>query len=493
MRLTARAPRGLLALLLVGLAAAPSACGLASRPADGAPPRVAPQPAPSSPVLARNDAFLGDLQEASFRYFWDLASPRTCLVPDRHPTPSFSSVAAVGFGLTAIPVAVERGWVTREAARDRVFRTLRFFADAPQGPAPAGMTGYRGFFYHFLDMETGQRFEKVELSSIDTALFLSGALFCREYFDGAHPDEAAIRDTADALYRRVEWDWMRPRPPRIAMAWTPEEGFGVSDWWGYDEGMILHVLALGSPTHPVGPEVWDAFTSSYVWAENHGQAYVQFAPLFGFQFSHVWIDFRGIQDAYMRARGIDYFENSRRATYAHRAYAAANPGGFAGYGADVWGLTACDGPADVTLDVGGRRVRFLTYGARGTSTTWTNDDGTIAPTAAAGSIPFAPEIAIPALRAMKERWGAHLWGTYGPLDAFNPTFTFTDVPVHHGRVVPGVGWFDTDWLGIDQGPIVAMIENHRSGLVWSAMRKSPYVAAGLRRAGFEGGWLAAAP
>ncbi len=488
--------RARLGLFLVLLAPQLAACGRGGGPAAVAPPFTA-RPATPAPVLvpvrARTEPFLDEMENRSFLYFWELAHPRTFLVPDRWPTPSFSSVAAVGFGLTAIPGAVERGRVTREAGAARVLATLRFFADAPQGPDPSGATGYRGFFYHFLDMETGVRFEKVELSSIDTALFIAGALTAREYFDGADAAETEIRALAETLYRRVEWDWMLVRPPRLAMAWTPEEGFAEADWHGYDEAMILLVLALGSPTHAVGPEVWTAFTGSYVWAANHGQTYVQFAPLFGFQFAHVWLDFRGIQDAYMRSKGIDYFENSRRATYAHRAYADANPGGFAGYGGDVWGLSACDGPADVTLLVNGRPVRFLTYGARGTSTTWTNDDGTIAPTAAASSIAFAPEIVIPALEAMRDRHGTNLWGRFGFLDAFNPTFTFTSVPVHHGRVVPGAGWYDTDWIGIDVGPVAAMIENHRSGLVWRLMRKNPWIVAGLRKAGFVGGWLDAAP
>jgi len=273
------------------------------------------------------------------------------------------------------------------------------------------------------------------------------------------------------------------------MGWTPETGYIAYDWKGYDESMILYVLALGSPTHPVGPEAWAGFTSTYVWAPWYGPEHVAFGPLFGHQYSHVWIDFRGIRDAYMRGKGIDYFENSRRATLSQRAYAIANPLGFADYGENVWGLTACDGPADVTRMVNGRPVRFYTYGARATSAVWSSDDGTLAPTAAGGSIAFAPEVCLPALKEMRRRYGDDLWGRYGFLDAFNPTFTFTDFPVHHGRVVPGAGWFDSDYIGIDQGPILAMIENHRSELVWRTMRKNPYVVNGLRRAGFTGGWL----
>ena len=272
------------------------------------------------------------------------------------------------------------------------------------------------------------------------------------------------------------------------MGWTPEDGFHSMNWRGYDESMILLVLALGSPTHPVSPVAWEEFTRTYRWGTYRGQTHVNFSPLFGHQYSHVWVDFRGIHDAYMRAKGIDYFENSRRATYSQRAYATANPGAFAGYGPEVWGLTACDGPLDGTVTAGGRAREFHTYEARGASFTRVSDDGTIAPTAAAGSIAFAPEVVIPTLVAMRSDWGEPLFGRYGFVDALNPTL---DVPaaLHHGRVVPGIGWFDTDYLGIDQGPILAMIENHRSGLVWNTMRRNPHIVRGLRRAGFTGGWL----
>ncbi|CAN5171634.1 hypothetical protein BH20GEM2_BH20GEM2_02770 [soil metagenome] len=192
----------------------------------------------------------------------------------------------------------------------------------------------------------------------------------------------------------------------------------------------------------------------------------------------------------MRARGIDYAENSRRATLAQRAYAIANPQRWDGYGADVWGLTASDGPADTTLMVNGTRRTFHSYWARGAAATEIRDDGTIAPTAAGGSLPFAPEIVVPALREMRRRYGDDLFGPYGFRDAFNPTFTFP-AALQHGRLVPGKGWFDVDYLGIDQGPIVAMLENHRSGLVWETMKRSPYVVCGLLRAGFRGGWLEA--
>lgn len=441
------------------------------------------------PVAAR-EAFLDTLQERTFRWFWETTNPETGLVPDRWPSRDFSSIAAIGFGLTAYGVAAERGYVSRKEAAARTLTTLRFLWTRPQGPAQVGVTGYRGFFYHFLEYDSGARFRGTELSTIDTALLMAGVLFAREYFDADDPDEAAIRATADSLYQRVEWDWFRKEGEvRITMGWHPETDFGRARWEGYNEAMLLYVLALGSPTFPIGPEAWDAWTSTYEWNEFYGHEHVDFSPLFGHQYSHVWIDFRGIADAYMRGKGIDYFENSRRATLSQRAYAIDNPMGWEGYGEDVWGLTACDGPVGAELEYEGETRRFWTYHARGASTRYTADDGTIAPTATGGSIPFAPEVTIAALMTMRDRWGDRLWTKYGFRDAFNPSFTFAGVQVKPNSAVTEAGWFDHDYLGIDQGPILLMAENHRTGLVWEVMRRSPYVVRGLERAGFTGGWL----
>ncbi len=448
---------------------------------------------PTAPRTAATDTtaaalVLDDLQHRTFGYFWDLSDPQTGLTPDRWPSKSFSSIAAVGFALTAYPIGIEHAWISRAQGTERTLNTLKFFWHSKQGSTATGVTGYRGFYYHFLDMTTGLRFEQVELSTIDTALLLGGVLFCQSYFDGTDPKEQAIRAYADSLYARVEWTWIQPNPPRVNHRWRPEDGFAPHNWSGYDESMLLYVLALGSPTHPIDASAWPAFTSTNRWAEFYGQTHVNFEPLFGHQYSHVWIDFRGIQDPYMRAKGIDYFENSRRATYSQRAYAMANPNGWAGYGANLWGISASDGPLDSTFVVGGRSRTFHTYWARGVGVQEIRDDGTLAPTAAGGSIAFAPEIAIPALVEMKRRFGDNLYGRYGFLDAFNPTLT-TVLKTQHGKVVPGVGWFDGDWLGIDQGPIVAMIENYNSQLVWKTTRKNPHIVRGLKRAGFTGGWL----
>jgi hypothetical protein len=443
----------------------------------------------AGPTLAPTDeAFLDELQERTFGFFWEQTNPSNGLVPDRWPTESFSSVAAVGFGLPSYAVGIERGWISRDQGAQRVLTTLRFLLHAPQGPEPAGRTGYNGLFYHFLDMQTGVRFETVELSTIDTALLMAGVLFSRQYFDETDTKEAAIRAVADSLYRRVDWQSMVNHPNRISMGWRPEAGYLESEWHGYDEAMILLILAIGSPTHPVDASFWQTYISTSRWGTYYGQPHVGFAPLFGHQYSHIFIDFRGIQDPFIRQYGIDWFENSRRAVLAQRQYAIDNPMGWMGYGADVWGLTASDGPADTTLAVHGTPRQFWTYTARGASHTEVRDDGTLVPTAAGGSIPFAPELSVRALRTMRERYPL-VWGEYGFLDAFNPTFRFEGVRLGHGRIVPGAGWVDTDYLGIDQGPILLMAENHRTGLIWRHLRRSPYIIDGLRRAGFSGGWL----
>lgn len=430
-----------------------------------------------APDKAAADAFLDSLSHDTFLYFWEQAEPSNGLVPDRWPTPSFSSIAATGFGLTSYLVGVERGWVKRDEAATRVLTTLRFFRQAPMGEAETGTTGHRGFFYHFLDMKTGVRFQQVELSTIDTGLLMAGILSCQSYFDGESETETAIRAAADSLYRAVDWSWAMNGNPVMSMGWHPERGFLDATWRGYNEAMILYVLALGSPTHPVPAETWKAWTDTYQWGNYYGQDHVNFGPLFGHQYSHMYIDFRGIQDAYMRTKGMDYFENSRRATLANRAYCIDNPGGWKGYSEQVWGLTACDGPGNEQANP---NVHFTGYHARGAAQWYVEDDGTLAPTAAGGSIPFAPEICIPALQQMRSQFGDRLYGPYGFRDAFNLSIVRRDGTE---------GWFDPDYLGIDQGPILIQAENYRSGLVWEVMKRNPYIREGLQRAGFEGGWL----
>jgi hypothetical protein len=465
-----RRPRALVILIALVLLLA---CG-----ARTSPSRVAPA----------IDPFLETLQERTFAWFWDTTNASNGLVPDRWPDINFSSIAAIGFGLTAYGVGAERGYVTREQARDRTLTTLRFLWNAPQSGEPRDVTGYRGFFYHFLNMEKGLRYQTVELSAIDTALMMAGVLFTQSYFDRDDAAEREIRDLAEKLYRRVEWNWMQPRAPLIAMAWRPEKGMTPNDYKGYEEAMILYVLALGSPTHAISADAWKVRTGNYRWDTFYGQEFINYAPLFIHQYSHIWIDFRRIHDSYTREKGVDYFENSRRATYAQRAYATANPTGFRDYGENMWGLTACIGPGGGKALVSGREVQFHTYWARGASSGDIRDDGTIAPTAAAGSLPFAPEIVLPALKEMQKRYGARVFRRYGFIDAFNPTVAAIGLKPASGTVHPD-GWFTDNYLGIDQGPIVLMAENHRSGLVWEVMKKNPHLVRGLCRAGFAGGWM----
>ncbi|HLP96794.1 MAG TPA: glucoamylase family protein [Saprospiraceae bacterium] len=441
--------------------------------------------APAKGIGAENPPFsLDEVQKRHFLYFWELAHPTNFQVPDRYPTDDFSSIAATGFGLSAYLVGAERKWITRAQAAERVLKTLEFLKNLPQGPEASGVAGYKGWFYHFLTTKDALRFKTVELSSIDTGLLMAGVLSCMTYFDQNNPTEEAIRKTADFLYRRIDFGWYMNDQKRMSMGWFPErDGFLAADWRGYNEAMILNIMALGSPTHPLPSETWEKWCEPYFRATFKGQDHVNFGPLFGHQYSHCWIDFRGIQDPYMKNMGIDYFENSRRATLAQQQYCIENPGKFKGYGPTVWGLTAGDGP-DTDMMHEGKKIYCPGYGARGVAIDYLDDDGTIAPTAAISSMPFAPEICMPTLEEMWRRWPV---GKYGFFDGYNETFTEIK---RSPKAQPGYPfWVDKDYLGIDQGPIVLMLENYRSGLLWDLMKRNPYIVRGLKRAGFTGGWL----
>jgi hypothetical protein len=440
-------------------------------------------------------AFYDEVERRTFRWFWDHVNRSNGLVPDRSPTPSFSSIAAVGFALPAYAIGVQRGWCSRAEARDLTLTTLRFFWNARQGPEPTGTTGDKGFFYHFLDMESGHRFRDVELSTVDTTILLMGALFAGQYYDRGDAVEAEIRRLAQSLYERADWNFFRSDGRQaISMGWHPEQGLIPANWIGFNEGMFVNILALGSPTHPGPADLWQQWTSTYVdfWKGEGETRRIAFAPLFGHQYSHVFIDFRGILDPEMRKAGFDYFENSRRETYANRAYCAANPMGWRGYSDRVWGLTACDGPGDFQLPYNGQTRSFHGYAARGPiGEPGGLDDGTIAPTAALGSLPFAPEIVIPCADALRKEPG--LFDSYGFKDSFNPSFTYTQAKVETGSVDPKLGWVAKDYLGIDQGPILLQAANYRDDFVWRYMRRVPAIRRGLKRAGFAGGWLASGP
>ncbi len=437
--------------------------------------------------------FFADLERRTFRFFWERANPHNGLVPDRWPTAAPSSIAAIGFALTAYPIGVERGWITRAEARGRTLTTLRFLLSLPSGEGPAGVAGHRGFFYHFLDMETGLRAKGCELSTVDTAMLHLGMLFAAGWFSADDPAEREIRALANELVERAEWDWFQQDGLAISMGWHPDTGFIARPWDGYNEGKMVYVLALGSRRHPARDGSWSAWTAPYdrFWRGDGATRRLAFGPLFGHQFSEMWIDFRGVFDAPMRAAGFDYAENTRRATYANRAYCIANPMGWDGYGPDIWGLSACDGPGEFHLPRGAREAVFSGYAARGpVGDPDGYDDGTISPSAAISSMPFAPEICGPAALAFFRRHGRRLFGRYGFRDSLNPSFRDASQTVETGVVDPIEGWVASDWLGIDQGTIIGMLANHRNEAIWRVMRRSPAIRRGLTRAGFTGGWLA---
>jgi len=480
---------------LVGALLAAAATGLALGAADG--PRGTREDLPVATSAGKsltNEALLDSLQRTAFQYFWYQANPANGLIRDRSQWGSPCSIAAQGFGITAICIGIDHGWVTRETGRARIKLGLQTLWNGTQGSAAAGVNGYKGLFYHFLDINSGNRTWTCELSTIDTALLMAGVLDARQYFGTTDPEDMALCALADSLYQRVDWDFMRNGGPAIRMGWKPETGFNTfGNWIGYNEAMILYVIALGSDTHPCDPAACDGFRRGYRWGSFEGVEHLGFAPAFGHQFTQVWLDLRGLQDDFTRAHGIDYFENSRRASVAQRNYALANPGQWRGYGERLWGLSACDGPIWGDHVIDGRSRHFETYWARGASFTEVQDDGTICPDATAGAIAFAPDLVVPLLAAMRQDHGDRLFRQYGFVDALNPTFTRADVKVQHGWVDPEHGWYDVDYLGIGQGAIVTMIENWRTGLIWETLRDNPHIVRGLRRAGFSGGWLDAAP
>ncbi len=435
-------------------------------------PTSAPTLAPGLP----SNELVDRVHRASFDYFLDETHPPNGLVVDSAHPESPASIAAVGFGLTSLVVAAERGWVGRSEALESSLTAARFFRDAPQDGAADG-AGYKGFFYHFLDTATGRRAWKSELSTIDTTFLVAGLLCVAEYFDGDAEGEAELRRAVRAVYERVEWDWARNGGETVTMGWTPEKGFLRYRWQGYDEALLLYALAAGSPTHPTPPSAFEAYTRTYRWKTIYGHDYLYAGPLFIHQFSHLWVDFREIPDAYMRGRGIDYHENSRRATLVQREYAARNPRGFKGYGAETWGVTASDGPGPRVATVGGKARRFWGYRARGVP--FGPDDGTLAPWAAIASLPFAPDVVLASLSCLARLHDATA-EPYGFENAYNPTFPDGD---------PVLGWVSPHRYALNQGPIVLAMENYRSGLVWQLMRRCQPLAEGLRRNGFAGGWL----
>jgi hypothetical protein len=422
-----------------------------------------------------DDELLDRLERAAFGYFVEEINPANGLVADTSRKGSPASIAVVGFALSTYAVAVERGWLTREDAAARTLVTMRFLESSAQGSA-SDATGYKGFYYHFLDLESGKRAWQCEVSPIDTALLFAGVLTAGAYFAGATSAEAEIRALSHALYGRIDWDWARNGKATVAQGWKPDSGFLHYGWEGYNEAAILYVLGLASPTHPLPATSYAAWTATYQWEHIYGCDLLYAGPLFIHQFSHAWIDFRNIRDSFMREKGSDYFENSRRAVDVQREYARLDPGEYGLYGVDCWGLSAGDGPGFRTLRVGGRQRRFFEYVARGVP--YGPDDGTIAPAATLASLPFAPSLALSAVRHFLELYPE--WADTGRL------------PSGFNRVAPGAdgrGWVSEGYYGLDQGIAVLMIENYRSGLIWKLLRNSPPIRTGLMRAGFAGGWL----
>jgi hypothetical protein len=458
--------------------------------------------------LRENELMLGTVGRATFEFFRKRQNPDTGLIFDRGPNPAPATIAGVGFGLTIYPIAVYRQWIKRADAVAYTLKVLRVLAQGKQGQDKAGCSGYKGFFYHFLDPKTGLRamapeFWDSELSSIDTALLMAGVRFAATYYDQQTADEQEIRMLCQRLYDGVEWTWLLHEEGTIGHGWTPEQGMIPNVYGGFSEALLLYLLALGSNTHPIPATSWGVLLANPVIEKGYGKQYVSMpgTPLFCYQYPHCWVDFRGIRDDLNRRMRIDWFENSRRATLAQHRYACLNPEGFRGYDALNWGLTASDGPGPrhdviyeavskafyqaphlrpvhriVTKIIDGKERTFRFYSERGAPHGF--DDGTIAPTAAISSLPFAPELALPTMR----HWlltRPELFSDEGFTDAFNPTFD-PDKPS---------GWVDPERVAIDQGPEGIMIENYRSGFPWEIMRRDPVLRQALIRAGFRGGWL----
>jgi hypothetical protein len=301
-------------------------------------------------------------------------------------------------------------------------------------------------------------------------------LTCRRYIPDEHVEE--LRRLAFDLYARADWKWMLNGGPAVCHGWRPESGFIPHYWKGYDEALILYVLGLGSPSFALPEESYRAYCATYQWKNIYGRELLHSAPLFTHQLSHLWIDFRGIRDQFMDDHDTDYFQNTRQATYVHQEYAVRNPHQFVGYGEHCWGITATDGPGQITRTLKGIERHFFDYVARGVPEG--PDDGTVAPWVALASLPFAPEIVIPTIAHMS-KLDVGIDSRYGFKPSFNQTFEVQDSPT---------GWWVTPYhFGVDQGPVILMVENYRTGLIWDIMRRSPYIVSGLRRAGFHGGWL----
>jgi len=426
---------------------------------------------------------LNSLQRETFDYFLKEVDPETGLIADKTQPGFPSSIAVVGMGICTYIIGLEKRFISRHEAMKRILQILRFFYHSHQG-TELDATGFKGFYYHFLTMNTGKRAWECELSTIDTTFFIAGVLTASSFFTGNDEGEREIRQLGDELYHRVDWVWALNGGITITHGWKPESGFLPYRWEDdYSEAHLMYTLALGSPTFPISTEGYLKWASTFKLTKEYNFSYLYAGPLFIHQFSHMWIDFRGILDAFNQSIGFDYFENSKRATYVHRQYAIENPGKFAHYGTFCWGLTASDGPGNCFLNVQGEPREFYDYIARGAP--FGPDDGTVSPWAVVASLPFAPEIVLDTIRHAIERLNLKDHRLYGFDASFNPTYPEKGTNPN--------GWVSPWRFGLNQGPIVIMIENYHSGLIWKLMRQCPYIIKGLRLAGFSGGWLEKSP
>lgn len=390
---------------------------------------------------SEEDAFLEEVERTSFQYFWEAANPTTGLVKDRSQAVgpdarTAASIAATGFGLTALCIADHRGWKDGKKIRERVRNTLRF--------AATHMPREHGFFYHFLNMNTGERAFRSEVSSIDTTIFLCGALTCGAYFD-----DAEIRELATSIYEAVDWTWLLQGSKTLSMGWKPERGFLKAHWNSYSELMMIYLLGLGSPTHALPAETWDAWERPTF--EYKGIRFIgAHAPLFVHQYSQAWFDFRGQRDKY-----ADYFTNSVMATKAHKLWCLELAKQFPDYSENLWGISSSDSARG--------------YQAWGGPPPMGKLDGSVVPCAAGGSLPFLPEETIRVLETIRDKYGERAWRKYGFVDAFNPL----------------TNWSSPDVLGIDAGITVVMAENARTGFVWEQFMKNEGAKRGMARAGFR--------
>jgi len=398
-----------------------------------------------APFEGTDEQLFDEIQRASFEFFWNEASPKTGQVKDRalangNDSHTMSSIAATGFGLTSLCIADHRGYRKSAEIVDRVRNTLRFMAH--------DLHNEHGFFFHFIHMETGERWAKCELSSIDSSILLCGVLTTRQYFS-----DQEIKDLATKIYQRVDWPWMLNGGPTLAMGWHPESGFLKARWEHYCELMMIYLLGVGSPTHPLPPETWNAWTRPRI--KYQGIEYISGNdPIFTHQYSHAWFDFRNKRDAY-----ANYFENSVKATKAHKLFCLSLRDHFPDYSENLWGISASDYVKGYTA-WGGPTVDGGPLGPV---------DGSIVPCATGGSLPFLFDDCIRVLRHVRGPYREKVWTKYSFRDAFNPL----------------TNWYDTDVLGLDLGITMLMAENHRTGFVWEQFMNDEDVKRGMARAGFH--------